>query len=75
MKIENLTTAQVEMLDFMWNELESYEDMNDWLDTLDPADRRQAESLQQLILLEAAETLVEQSKYREANKIINKFRS
>ena len=75
MKIENLTTAQVEMLDFMWNELESYEDMNDWLDTLNPADRRQAESLQQLILLEAAETLVEQSKYREANKIINKFRS
>ena len=75
MKIENLTTAQVEMLDFMWNELESYEDMNDWLDTLDPADRRQAESLQQLILLEAAEILVEESKYREANKIINKFRS
>lgn len=75
MKIENLTTAQVEMLDFMWNELGSYEEMNDWLDTLDPADRRQAESLQELILLEAAETLVEQSKYREANKIINKFRS
>jgi hypothetical protein len=75
MKIENLTKAQVEMLDFMWNELGSYEEMNDWLDTLDPADRRQAESLQELILLEAAETLVEQSKYREANKIINKFRS
>ncbi len=75
MKIQNLTKAQVEMLDFMWNELESYEDMNDWLDTLDLADRRQAESLQELILLEAAETLVEQSKYREANKIINKFRS
>ena len=75
MKIENLTKAQFEMLDFMWNELGSYEEMNDWLDTLDPADRRQAESLQELILLEAAETLVEQSKYREANKIINKFRS
>jgi hypothetical protein len=75
MKIENLTKAQVEMLDFMWNELGAYEEMNDWLDTLDPADRRQAESLQELILLEAAETLVEQSKYREANKIINKFRS
>jgi hypothetical protein len=75
MKIENLTKAQVEMLDFMWNELGPYEEMNDWLDTLDPADRRQAESLQELILLEAAETLVEQSKYREANKIINKFRS
>lgn len=75
MKIENLTTAQVKMLDFMWYELDSYEDMFDWLDTLNPADRRQAESLQQLILLEAAETLVEQSKYCEANKIINKFRS
>ena len=75
MKIENLTTAQVKMLDFMWYELNSYEDMFDWLDTLNPADRRQAESLQELILLEAAETLVEQSKYREANKIINKFRS
>jgi hypothetical protein len=75
MRIENLTPEQVEMLDFMWNELDTYEEMIEWLDALDPVERRQAETLQQLILLESAETLIEESKYYEANMVINKFRS
>jgi hypothetical protein len=74
MRIENLTVEQVEMLDFMWTELESYEDMQEWMASLDPADRKQAEVLQKLILIEAAETLVEESQYHEANRVIDQFR-
>ena len=74
MRIENLTVEQVDMLDFMWNELESYEEMSEWMATLDPADRKQAEVLQKLILIEAAETLVEESQYHDANRIIDQFR-
>ena len=74
MRIENLTVEQVEMLDFMWSELGSYEDMQEWMASLDPADRKQAEVLQKLILLEAAETLVEESQYHEANRVIDQFR-
>lgn len=74
MRIENLTVEQVDMLDFMWTEIESYEDMQEWMSTLDPADRAQAETLQKLILIEAAETLVEESKYHDANRVIDQFR-
>lgn len=74
MRIDNLTPDQVDMLDFMWTELESYEDMLEWMATLDPADRKQAETLQNLILLEAAETLLEESEYHDANRVIDQFR-
>jgi hypothetical protein len=74
MRIDNLTPDQVDMLDFMWTELESYEDMLEWMATLDPADRLQAETLQNLILLEAAETLLEESEYHDANRVIDQFR-
>jgi hypothetical protein len=74
MRIDNLTPDQVDMLDFMWTELESYEDMLEWMATLDLADRKQAELLQNLILLEAAETLLEESKYHDANRVIDQFR-
>jgi hypothetical protein len=74
MRIDNLTQEQVDMLDFMWSEIESYEEMLTWMSTLDPADRNQAESLQRLILLEAAETLLEESEYHDANRVIDQFR-
>jgi hypothetical protein len=74
MKLNNLTPEQVEMLDFMWTELDSYEDMLAWMDTLDPADRKQAEILQRLVLLEAAEEILESSEYHEANQVIQQFR-
>ena len=74
MRIENLTPDQVDMLDFMWTELDTYEDMLEWMASLDPADRVQAENLQRLMLLEAAETLLEESKYHDANRVIDQFR-
>jgi hypothetical protein len=74
MKIENLTPDQVGMLDFMWTELESYEDMLEWMASLEPAERKEAEVLQKLILIEAAETLLEESQYHDANRVIDQFR-
>jgi hypothetical protein len=74
MRIENLTPDQVDMLDFMWTELDTYEDMLEWMASLDPADRVQAENLQRLMLLEAAETLLEESEYHDANRVIDQFR-
>jgi hypothetical protein len=74
MKIDNLTVEQVAMLDFMWTEIESYEDMLEWMSSLDPADRKQAENLQRLMILEAAETLLEETQYHEANRVIDQFR-
>jgi hypothetical protein len=74
MRIENLTEEQVEMLDFMWSEIDSYEDMQEWMASLDPADRKQAENLQRLMILEAAETMLEESQYHEANRVIDQFR-
>ena len=74
MRIDNRTPEQVVMLDFMWSEIETYEEMLEWMATLDPADRKQAEVLQKLILIESAETLLEESKYHDANRVIDKFR-
>jgi len=74
MKIENLTQEQVAMLDFMWTELESYDDMLNWMDTLDAEDRKQAQILQRMVLLEAAEEILEASEYHEANMVIDQFR-
>ena len=43
MQIDNLTPEQVEMLDFMWNELDSYEEFEAWMECLDDAQRKDAE--------------------------------
>ena len=74
MQINNLTPEQVEMLDFMWSELDSYNDMLDWMDTLCAEDRQQAQILQRMILLEAAEDILAESNFQEANMVIDQFR-
>jgi len=73
MRIEGLTQHQVELLDTMW-EIKEYDDLEEWMKTLCRADRIEAESLQRLVVLEAFEELMEESKYPEANKVISKFR-
>jgi hypothetical protein len=74
MQISNLTESQVEMLNFMWNELDSYEEFMEWMETLDPVERKDAELLQRLVLIEAAEEMLEQTNYRDANRVIDQFR-
>lgn len=74
MKIDNLTAEQVEMLDFMWNELDTEEEFLEWYECLDSDQQRQADILQRLVILEAFEEMLAQDKYPEANMVIDRIR-
>jgi hypothetical protein len=73
MRLEGLTEHQVELLDTMWA-IEEFTELEEWMQTLSKADRFEAESLQRLVVLETFEELMEESKYPEANKVIDQFR-
>lgn len=73
MRIEGLTERQVELLDTMWA-IEEFTELEQWMDTLDRADRMEAENLQRLVVLETFEELLESSKYPDANRVIDQFR-
>jgi hypothetical protein len=73
MRLEGLTEHQVELLDTMWA-IEEFDELEEWMQTLSKADRVEAESLQRLVVLETFEELLDQSKYPEANMVIDKFR-
>jgi hypothetical protein len=73
MQIDGLTERQVELLDTMWA-IEEYDELEAWMDTLCRADRVEAENLQRLVVLETFEELLDQSKYPEANMVIDKIR-
>jgi hypothetical protein len=73
MRIEGLTEHQVELLDTMWA-IEEFDDLEYWMQTLSKADRVEAENLQRLVILETLEEMLEQSKYPDANKVIDRFR-
>ena len=73
MKIEGLTEHQVELLDTMWA-IEEFTELEEWMATLSRADRMEAQRLQQLVVLETFEELLEQSKYPDANRVIDQFR-
>jgi hypothetical protein len=73
MRIEGLTERQVELLDTMWA-IKEYDDLEEWMKTLCRADRIEAENLQRLVILETFEELMEESKYPEANRVIDQFR-
>ena len=71
MQIENLTQEQVEMLDFMWNELDSEEEFLAWYDALDDEQQRMAESLQRLMIMESIdEEMLAQTSFPEAQKVL-----
>jgi hypothetical protein len=73
MQINGLTERQVELLDTMWA-IEEYDELEAWMDTLCLADRVEAENLQRLVVLETFEDLMADSKYPEANMVIDKIR-
>jgi hypothetical protein len=69
-RIENLTEYQVEMLDHMWS-LDTFEEYSEWLDLLDDDDRKLAESLQQMIIMEEMEPMLVNC--IEAKEVLSKF--
>lgn len=77
MQIENLTQEQVDMLDFMWNELETEEDYLNWYNALDGAQQRMADCLQRMIILEVLDDEMLQKNntdFAEANAVLDRFR-
>jgi len=73
MQINGLTERQVELLDTMW-EIEEFTELEAWMATLTRADRFEAENLQRLVILETFEELMADSKYPEANQVIDRIR-
>ena len=73
--INGLTQDQVDMLDFMWNELETEEDYLNWYDSLDEGQQRQAELLQRLVIMESIdEDMLALGSYPEAKKVIDSIK-
>jgi len=73
MQINGLTERQVELLDTMWA-IEEFTELEEWMATLTRADRFEAENLQRLVILETFEELMADSKYPEANQVIDRIR-
>lgn len=69
--IENLTPEQKEMLEFMWSEIETLEDYEQWFACLDESQQEQAVVLQRLIILEMMEELLEDTS--QAKNYLKKF--
>ena len=69
--ISNLTQEQVEMLDFMWNELETEEEFTQWYDALDAEDQKQADLLMRMVILETFEEQLDD--LTEAKLVLQKF--
>ena len=73
-QIENLTPEQVEMCDLMWS-FESAEEYIEWYELLDNADKRQADLLQRLILIETMEEMLNEvtNQYADVRAYLKKF--
>ena len=68
--LNNLTQEQVEMLDTMW-ELDSYEDYDNWFESLNKKDRRMAETLRNMVLAEEMEKML--GDCADAKNVLSKF--
>jgi hypothetical protein len=75
MMIDGLTPDQVEMLDFMWNELDTEEDFLNWYDHLDEHQQRQADLLQRMVIMESIdEDMLAQESFPQAMKVIDSIK-
>lgn len=73
-KIFGVNAHQKEMLDIMWS-LDDYDDLEEWKETLSPNERRQADLLEQMIMLAVVDEMFEEDDFKEANDIINKIKN
>lgn len=69
-QLDNLTREQVEMLEVMWA-LDTYEEYSEWLETLSAEDRRMADTLTKMIILEEMDALL--GECTEAKEVLGKF--
>lgn len=74
MEINGLTEEQVEMLDFMWNELNTFEDYHEWYLCLDKRQQQMADTLQNMVILGAIDDDFEEMKtFPDATKVLERF--
>ena len=71
--INGLTVHQVALLDEMWA-CATWEDFEEFMESLDPQDRVEAGRLQRMILLAELDEVVAQMPLKEANEVLDKFR-
>jgi hypothetical protein len=74
LEITGLTAEQVEMLDFMWDELETEQDFLDWYDCLSEEQQQMADLLQRMVIMGVIDNeMSEQSSFPEAKSVLDKF--
>jgi len=71
--INGLTVHQVALLDEMWA-CDTWQDFEEFMETLDAADRVEAGRLQRMILLAELDAVVAKSPLKEAKEVLDKFR-
>jgi hypothetical protein len=69
-EINGLTPEQVQMLDMMWS-IESYQDYQDWLDSITLEEAYMAEQLKNLLVLTLIDDAMED--YNMAKNYLKKF--
>ena len=72
-QINGLTPYQVSLLDEMWA-CDSIEAFEEFMEALDPEDRREALFLQRMVLLAEMDEVVAKDPLKEANAVLSKFR-
>jgi hypothetical protein len=72
-QINGLTAHQVALLDEMWA-CDTWEDFEEFLETLEPHDRVEAGRLQRMILLAELDEVVAKDPLKEAKLVLDKFR-
>jgi hypothetical protein len=71
--INGLTPHQVALLDEMWA-CDTWQEFEEFMEALDPEDRREALKLQRMILLAELDNVVAEMPLTEARQVLDKFR-
>jgi len=74
LNIEGLTEKQVRMLQKFWS-CENEEQFSEWFVTLSYADKKEMESLVEVVRLEVLEEIVRISDLNEANEMIERVKN
>ena len=73
MKLDNLTTRQIELLDLMWS-ISSLNQLNEWIDSLSLEDAEMAVTLSTMLIYENVDEILESSQdFTQAKQILSQF--
>ena len=72
-QINGLTQYQVSLLDEMWA-CDTWQDFEEFMEALDPEDRKEALKLQRMILLAELDEVVAKDPLKEAKIVLDRFR-